>query len=170
LQETLNGDGWKGCGVSEQLSDRIDGIRSAIIALGRHAPDFLQDQPDFLKRIQPLIDAIKWHDHDTIVKALWQRTISIHEKDMIVLHNITYLIATNPKKYGVERLTKTDVLEILRTDYPETDHLVPTSKRGLSDFWKQVGVDLDQGRGAINPNLRKWLKTRVAEVVNDACE
>lgn len=142
--------------MSTAITDHVNDIRSALCILQRCGAEDFSD-PLLFELIKPLIYAMRLGDQDAIVAALWKRTMSDHEKDMIILHNMAYLIAACPKDYGVESLTKTDVLEIFRIKYPDDAKLLPTSKGGLREFWKGVGVDLEQGRGAINPNLKKWI-------------
>ncbi len=141
----------------EALSDQVDDVRQALIAIRGFGDDAFDGNPELCRRIKPLVEALRRNDHDLVVRALWHRTMTEHEKNMIVLQNAAYLVAVTPKTYGVEKLTKTDVIEILRVSWPDLAEFLPTSKRGLTDFWEAVGVNLGQGRGAISRNLKKWL-------------
>lgn len=53
-------------------------------------------------------------------------------------------------------ITKADVLAVLK-NLPIVSEMMPASARGLSLFWKKVGVEIPQARGYTSPEMERWI-------------
>lgn len=126
--------------------------------------DEFRDDRDFWDKIKPLVTALKEHDHKIICDQL---TFNMSESEYMkrtIKKRILWIIG-DPERYGVDELTKTDVIEIMRT-FQGYDDYIPTSASGRRNWWNEItsGTDIKikQGRKGCHPNLKKWLKETMA--------
>jgi hypothetical protein len=138
-------------------SEKMEMIQSAIFTL-ENAHEF-GDSPCFLDWLEPLIKALKDKDYRLISRAIYNRYSDIDHMKQSALKRAKH-IAKNPEDYGMEKLSKTDVIEIMKVTFPYYLEFIPQSPRGLSAWWDEIGIPLGQGRGNIHPKLREWLKKR----------
>jgi hypothetical protein len=137
-----------------QLSSILDGL--AILGL----PDPCRESPEFWKDLDPLVRAVREHDWESIAAAanlLMKR--DPHEQLKFEAKNMAFMLFESPEEFGVEKLTKADVIEIMRAKFPLHYATIPTKKRSLSTWWSEVKQDAEQAHGYTPPALRKYLNT-----------
>jgi hypothetical protein len=128
-------------------------IYDALEALGEVYPmeDMNSDDiHNFLRKIEPLTDAVKHENWGLITEAA-----KMHKEHPIAKKYATLYVRRiacdmfyRPKDFGIEgQPSKQDILNTLETKFPELFSLLPTSPRGLTTWWKKVGSGASQARG-----------------------
>lgn len=140
---------------------RIERIFESLLILSRPdlKPHFLSDPEGFWNAIEPLTQALregKWGLVGTAANDMVPR--EPHEQIKVEAIHMAFYMSQDPETFGVKKLTKTDILEYMRIRWPEHFETLPTSKRGLTDWWKKVGALADQGRGNISREFRRELE------------
>ncbi len=129
----------------------ILGIYEALEALGDALPaPHMADMDDFLKRIEPLTDAVKREEWNLIAEAANMRAEepSAETRVDLFIRQIAWDIYRHPQKFGIVGIaSKADILGVLEVQYPYFFVRLPTSKRGLTEWWKKVGCPANQARG-----------------------
>lgn len=138
----------------------IEAIMTALVELAYSEKEDCK-KDGFWEKIEPLANAMREGDYASIHKAVERRSPLFGKEDRLAeLRYRAARIALNPQKFGIEKLTKADVLEILREMDPELLEFLPTSKGGKRDWYLSLGVTLEQSRGRPNPAIKKWIENR----------
>jgi hypothetical protein len=81
--------------------------------------------------------------------------IEIDDEPMLTM-GLALSIMNEPGKYGLDDVPKkADILDIMRLKFPDFCKSLPTSKRGLTDWWKRVDCGAEQARGYESSILKK---------------
>lgn len=131
----------------------VMGIYEAFEALGNAFPFAemnAEDLAEFLREIEPLTDAVKREDWNLIAQAaqMHAKAPSAEMRMDIFVREVAWMIYRNPEDYGLSaRPGKGDILGVLENNFPFLHKRLPTSKRGLTGWWKKVGCRAGQVRG-----------------------
>jgi hypothetical protein len=94
----------------------------------------------------------------TILHKIHTGELEAKEIKMLSAIGVASDIASTPGKYGLKtKPSKATIIEIIQAQRPDLMKVIPTSKRGLTDWWKLVGCDVEQARGYINAEVRKLI-------------
>ena len=148
-------------------------IKSALWALENSKAYY---ENDFWEAISPLLTALKKNEHDQIVYALSKRSMGQGEKMKMQIIAFIYYFISEPRHvlgFDLDKLTKTDVLQVIKDGFPVYFACMPESQRGLSNWWKSIepglnraGIFIGQGRGDAHPDLEKWIETRKRRITS----
>lgn len=82
----------------------------------------------------------------------------------LTLRGTAFEIYMNPGSYDLpsdRKPSKADILSVIELRYPQLYYLIPTSKRGLTNWWKQVernGSEIPQARGNASPEANRIIR------------
>ena len=67
----------------------------------------------------------------------------------------------NPQKYGLsanKKPVKADIIAVIEAKYPILLSILPTSPRGMTDWWKRVSREIEQARGNASSEVNRLIR------------
>ena len=144
---------------------KIYWINNSFELLEHCAPchDNADDVEDYFGSLSPLITALQNKEYDLIAASLPKSNRSDMAKWKLRTRIFVNNLISKPKDVlGFEiELTKNDVIQIMDRVFKTHNKYIPTNSRTLSNWWRSIGIPLEQARGGfLDPDLEKWIKIR----------
>jgi|GEM_PF-4600035 len=128
---------------------KIAAIVDSLLFLVEFFATLDDDKDRYLKlRIHPIIHAMENGRLDMLSQAVTYMVNDAEPTDSpSKLKEDAKILAFNMSNMDwSDELTKTDIVEILRVKHPHLYATLPISKRGMTDWWKEVGGYAKQKR------------------------
>jgi hypothetical protein len=146
-------------------------IRSSFLLLEHYSPwdDCGNPSEAYYEDLSPLITALQNKEYDLIAASLPKSNMSNMAKWKLHTRIFVNNLISKPKDVlGFEiELTKNDVIQIMDRVFKTHNKYIPTNSRTLSNWWRSIGIPLEQARGGfLDPDLEKWIEMREQRIAS----